>query len=268
MDCVEAKLYPELSAAFLREHLDRAGALWYLLRAYDTAGSGAVRLGPFCDWLEPSMSRRTIERHLRQGEPVFWVRKKRRGASWRETVIIYRGLERICEYFGVLPTSRPVICAVESLAGYAKSRAAMLQSWLASRDGKPTSTATIEAVTGVKRGAAWRYTKDTAKQRNVACMPYADDRQVSKTAWTRKNAQGVVWYFWTIPTSYFTNLRTTTRGRCRKVVSQLRRGNEAPRHRRRYYLDPLRARKDKRRDAPYLVLEGVRHESGLWRAYA
>jgi len=253
---------------FLKEGQDRAGVLWYLARAFDTSGSGAVALGKLADSLAPVLSRRGVQRRLQQGEGVFWQRRKAAGANWRETKIILRGLEQVCRHFSVLPRSAPVLCEISELRGYARSRGSLLASWLASRDGRPTSTATIEAVTGVKRGAAWRYLREIPKQRNVAARVYEDGLQVGETAWTRKDSRGTLWYLWTLPTSYMTEVQRASRGRCKKVVAALRSGIEAPGYRRLYYLDALRARKDKWRGSPYLVLEGVRHDSGLWRAYA
>lgn len=242
--------------------------LWYLARAFDASGSGAVALGELADWLAPVLSRRTIQRRLREGEGVFWTRKNGRGAHWRETKVILHGLEAVCRHFEVLPTSAPVLCNVDKLRSYARSRGALLASWLASRDGRPTSTATIEEVTGVKRGAAWRYLRDIPSRRNVAARVYEDGLQVGKTAWTRKDAKGVLWYFWTKPTSHSVDFQRGSRSRTRKVVSSLRPCTEAQGYRRVYYLDAMRARKDKRRASPYLVFKGVRHGVGLWVACA
>lgn len=270
-----ARLYPELSAGFLREGQDRAGVLWYLARSFDASGSGSVNLGALADWLAPVLSRRAIQRRLREGEGVLWTRRKRGGANWRETRIVLCGLESVCRHFDVLPRSAPVLCEVDKLKGWARSRGALLASWLASRNGRPTSTATIEQVTGIKRGAAWRYLREIPKRRNVAASlqdaagkVYASHFEGGSGAWTRRDAKGVLWYFWTLPTSHAVDFQTGSRSRCRKVVSNLRSCNEAQDWRRVYYLDAMKARKDKRRGSPYLVFEGVRHGVGLWAACA
>jgi hypothetical protein len=101
------KLHPELSAAALRDKLDKELALWYELRSVNVIGCGKLVLKDVLPVLVSSFgySPDTVYRILKAGEGRFWEVYQSPGLPGRWVRL--RGLSPVAESFSIPYLSPP-----------------------------------------------------------------------------------------------------------------------------------------------------------------
>ncbi|MBA7629948.1 hypothetical protein ES703_37455 [subsurface metagenome] len=229
------KLYPELSIAALKAHLDKELALWYELRAINVTGSGRLVLNDALATLVSSFgySRSTAYRLLRAGDGRFWELgtsysfRPGTGPGWHSVIEIY-ALSRVAERFStyVHRLSQPVQVPVREFRGRKAKRAWLYSSFFkpAGTKAKPIARDSIMDATGVERRQQQRYDKVAGIKRvaNFACRQDAQGNLVpirhlvagKSRVWEKDRRLG---------NTYHSAALTTHRGMTKRVNARLRR---------------------------------------------
>jgi hypothetical protein len=175
----------------LRGHHEAAGRVWLLLRAIDSDGRGwlavdevrarlATRGSPWrcCGW-------RRLRQLLAQGEELFWTRDGQ-GRLW------LRGAHRVAADLGIARLQGfPVALPIASLLGGIQDvRAAFYAAFHSSRESKPISRDTLQALTGLAPRTQLDYDRvaRVSARRNLAIGDRHTTAALQERAWQRGRA--------------------------------------------------------------------------------
>jgi len=152
------KLFPQISTAALKAHLNKEIILWYALRASNITGSGIIDLTEARRQLAGFYTRATFYRVLKTNK--FWkVLPKKRGSNSGPRILIL-GAKAVAEFFGITCLSTPKSVPISEFGVNPK---AWLYGSLFPGQGKkklkPISRRSIEEATSIKKRTQLRLEK-------------------------------------------------------------------------------------------------------------
>jgi len=247
------KLFPQISTAALKAHLNKEIIFWYYLRAVNVSGSGKVDFSVAEGLLGKVYSRATFYRIFKAGKGKFWgLTPGPRG----DRILIF-GAEAVAKFFGITYLSLPKEIPLPEFSINAK---AWLYASLFPGQGKkklkPISRHSIQEATGIKKRTQIRLEK-AIKVRKYPNFAVVENGHGTEPLW--EVIQGKYLKQRRLGNSYRTTAQQGERSLVKKVNKKLDGGlsNRGGLHPKRFFETPRACHKAGQ--------QGLRHEEAFIR---